>query len=135
MAEPGTKRAGKPGNKGGLGGRRAGAGRKPGSQTSKVAKIAMAVTAEGIQPIEVIIKIMRKAWDEGDFPLAARMADSALPYTTPRLAATTVTHKDALGNLSDGDLAALLAFARTVTTAAIAGLGDGSEEEGTRVSH
>jgi hypothetical protein len=68
-----------------------------------------------MQPIEVVITVMRKAWDEKDYTTATEMAAIALPYTTPRLAATTITHRDALDDLNVDELRALLAFAERPT--------------------
>ena len=44
------------------GGKRPGAGRKPGSVTTKTREIANKAIAEGITPLEVMLNIMREAW-------------------------------------------------------------------------
>jgi hypothetical protein len=54
---------------------------------------------------------MRHAWEQQDYKTAAEMAEVALPYTTPRLASTTVMQKNALDELSLDDLQRLLALA------------------------
>ena len=54
---------------------------------------------------------MRHAWEQQDYKAAAEMAEIALPYTTPRLAATTITQRNALNELSLDDLQKLLALA------------------------
>jgi hypothetical protein len=69
------------------GGKRAGAGRKAGSATRRTREIADQAAAEGITPLEVMLKAMRfhvdaKRWDE-----AATVAKDAAPYVHPRLAA------------------------------------------------
>jgi hypothetical protein len=75
-------------------------GRQRGTPNKRTALIIQKATAEGIEPIEVILRLMRSAWEGGDYVRAAEMADIALPYTTPRLAATTITHQDALSKLT-----------------------------------
>lgn len=54
----------------GRGGRRAGAGRKPGTVTTKTREIAEAAAREGITPLEVMIDNMRFAYEQ------AQMAES-----------------------------------------------------------
>lgn len=72
------------------GGFRPGAGRKPGTQTTKTKeKLAIASKAalEGITPLEVMLAAMRKAYDAEDMKEAATFAKDAAPYVHPRLAA------------------------------------------------
>ena len=80
------------------GGRRSGAGRKKGSLSHKTRAIAARAAAEGITPLEVILRTMRSAWARAStngetvtsFPdalVAAAMAEKAAPYVHPRLAA------------------------------------------------
>jgi hypothetical protein len=78
---------------GGHGGRRAGAGRKPGTVTAKTREIADRASQEGITPLEVMLKAMRlhaegERWDQ-----AAMIAKDAAPYMHPRLATVTVGNK------------------------------------------
>jgi hypothetical protein len=47
--------------------------------------------AEGITPLEVMLRAMRAAWEAGDMPTAVTRAKDAAPYVHPRLAATEVT--------------------------------------------
>lgn len=73
------------------GGKRPGAGRKPGSTTQKTREIADKAISDGMSPLEVMLTAMRKhaeaeMWDE-----AASIAKDAAPYIHPRLAA--VEHK------------------------------------------
>lgn len=90
----------------GRGGRRSGAGRKPGAATRKTREIAEQATAEGITPLEVMLRAMRKfvenaekmaGIDEaGSMTLmkeAADVAKNAAPYMHPRLTAMEVTGK------------------------------------------
>ena len=93
------------------GGARSGAGRPKGSRLQRTAKLAIEVATAGIQPIEVVLSVMRHAWEQQDYKTAAEMAEIALPYTTPRLAATTITQRNALDELSLDDLQKLLALA------------------------
>ncbi len=99
------------------GGKRPGAGRKHGTKNVRSRKhaaaalgrpidaaIAIAASNAGIQPIEVIISVMRHAWEKADYKTAAAMADIALPYCSPRLAAATITHRDPLDELTVDEL-------------------------------
>lgn len=67
------------------GGKREGAGRKPGSANNRSREIADKAMAEGITPLEFMLAVMRDETAEQ----AARMdaAKSAAPYVHPRLAA------------------------------------------------
>ena len=80
------------------GGKRSGAGRKKGSLSHKTRTIAARAAAEGITPLEVILRTMRSAWARAstngetvtsfqDALVAAAMAEKAAPYVHPRLAA------------------------------------------------
>jgi hypothetical protein len=80
------------------GGNRSGAGRKKGSLNLKTRVIAERATAEGITPLEVMLRTMRSAWARAsrngetvtnfkDALIAAAMAEKAAPYVHPRLAA------------------------------------------------
>jgi hypothetical protein len=66
------------------GGRRSGAGRKPGSQLAKTAQIALHLANEGTTPLEFVLAVMR----DDTQPLAMRVdcAKAALPHMHPRLA-------------------------------------------------
>lgn len=72
---------------------------------------AIKVATSGVAPIEVIVSRMRHAWEVEDYETASKMAEIALPYTTPRLAAATITHRDALDDLTIDQLRTLLAAA------------------------
>jgi hypothetical protein len=73
------------------GGRRPGAGRKPGSTTKKTAIIAQQARDAGISPLEVMLSTMRRLWqlhlDSGDLGLAVQasaVAREAAPFCHPR---------------------------------------------------
>lgn len=72
-----------------LGGKRPGAGRKPGSATKRTREIAEKASTEGITPLEVMIKAMRTADAEGNAREAAFYANMAAPYVHPRLASVS----------------------------------------------
>lgn len=69
------------------GGARKGAGRKPGSLTTRTRAIAEQAIAEGITPLEVMLGAMRARYEAGDLLAAASLAKDAAPYVHPRLAA------------------------------------------------
>jgi hypothetical protein len=69
------------------GGRRTGAGRKPGSLNVRSREIAERAAAEGITPLEVMLQAMRQRWDGGDVDGAVSAAEKAAPYVHARLAA------------------------------------------------
>jgi hypothetical protein len=93
----------------------------------KTADKAIEMASSGVQPIEVVITVMRNAWAEKDYKTATQMAEVALPYTTPRLASTVVTHRDALDDLNVDELRALLAFAERPAWIA-SGTGEGEAD-------
>jgi len=77
------------------GGRRPGAGRKPGSKLTKSQLIAAEAREAGISPLEVQLTTMRELWrrahanGEMDADLAAQacaIAKDCAPYVHPRLA-------------------------------------------------
>lgn len=72
------------------GGARPGAGRKKGQLNKlteeRVRHIARAA-ADGITPLEVLLRSMRSAWDEQRTQDAVAYAIAAAPYVHPRLAA------------------------------------------------
>jgi hypothetical protein len=75
------------------GGKRPGAGRpkgKPSQKTIARLKIAEQATAEGITPLDVMLRTMRALWDQdtAEAKLAAcEIAKDAAPYIHPRLSA------------------------------------------------
>ncbi len=72
------------------GGRRPGAGRKKGSQSSKTkARLALVerLSAGAPTPLDVMLAAMEDALARGDMPAAAAFAKDAAPYMHPRLQA------------------------------------------------
>ncbi len=74
------------------GGKRSGAGRKPGAATTKTREIADKAAGEGITPLEVLLKAMRfhmgrfdQLEDTGRLSAACMAAKDAAPYIHPRL--------------------------------------------------
>ena len=67
------------------GGRRPGAGRKPGSAARKTREIADRAAEEGITPLEVMLKAMRIHADAERWDDAASVAKDAAPYMHARL--------------------------------------------------
>jgi len=79
----------------GRGGRRSGAGRKPGSATKRTREIADKAAAEGITPLEYMLQVMRADSKHEDprvqvarEAMRFEAAKAAAPYMHPRLAAT-----------------------------------------------
>ena len=75
----------------GRGGSRPGAGRKKGAASKRTREIADAAVADGLSPLEVMLKAMRFHADAERWDDAADVAKDAAPYIHPRLAA--VEHK------------------------------------------
>jgi hypothetical protein len=78
----------------GHGGKRSGSGRKVGAATAKTREIADQAAADGITPLEVMLKAMRWADSKGDHSAAAGFAQIAAPYCHPRLSAVAHTGGD-----------------------------------------
>lgn len=87
------------------GGKRPGAGRPKGSRspaTIKRKEIAERALAEGITPLEVMLRTMRDHFAAGRLDQASAVAKDAAPYMHPRLAAVEhsgpgggpIEHKD-----------------------------------------
>ena len=83
---------------GGHGGRRPGAGRKPGSRVTKTQLLAAEVREDGVSPLEVQLRTMRALWAEatdsagavidfGKASAACSIARDCASYLHPRLAA------------------------------------------------
>lgn len=85
----------------GRGGKRQGAGRKPGSATKKTRLIAEAAMAEGISPLEYMLNVMRAPSEHEDpkvqiarEAMRFEAAKAAAPYVHPRLAAVEHSGED-----------------------------------------
>lgn len=68
----------------GRGGARPGAGRKPGSANKKSQEIAAKLMAEGLTPLEYMLRVMRDEAEERAVRMDA--AKAAAPYVHPKLA-------------------------------------------------
>lgn len=97
----------------GRGGKRAGSGRKPGTANTKTREIADKAIAEGVSPLEVMLKAMRSFVEAAEkmgngkievvngevitglglLTEASKIAKDAAPYIHPRLAAIDHTSK------------------------------------------
>lgn len=72
------------------GGKRPGAGRKPGTvsaATSKRKEIAEKALSEGVNPLDVMLKVMREAYASENWKDALAAAKEAAPYVHPKLSA------------------------------------------------
>ena len=80
------------------GGRREGAGRRPGAVNKRTREIAMAAAAAGITPLEVLLNTMRAAWARSqdgtiqgdDLMLALSCAERSAAYIHPRIQAVSL---------------------------------------------
>ncbi len=90
------------------GGKRPGAGRKPGSQTKRTQEIVARATASGITPLEYLIETLRDTQNDAKIRFAAAVA--AAPYVHPRLSNATVTTtvKRSVDELTTDELIAAL---------------------------
>lgn len=68
------------------GGKRTGAGRPKGAATRKTKEIADRASAEGVTPLEVMLKAMREHYDKQEYDAAAGIAKDAAPYMHAKLA-------------------------------------------------
>lgn len=86
----------------GRGGKRAGAGRKPGSATKKTREIADKAAEDGLTPLEFMLQIMRGEPPETEdervklsyVEMRFEAAKAAAPYVHPKLAAIEHSGKD-----------------------------------------
>jgi hypothetical protein len=104
------------------GGKREGAGRKPGSPTKRRREILDEAAKDGITPLEVQLRTMRALWDAAnagqtlDFAkatAACAIAKDAAPYLHPRLSNVEAKidltgHEAALAELEEIEAAARL---------------------------
>ena len=84
------------------GGRRPGAGRKPGSMNRCTREALARAEATGITPLEYMLQVMRDP--ETPIPRRDDMAKAAAPYLHPRLNAMSVKAGVDLKELSDEQL-------------------------------
>jgi len=76
------------------GGKRKGAGRKPGAVTKRTRVIAEIAIEQGITPLEVMLRCMRTALALELHDEALDAAKAAAPYIHPKLASIEHTGKD-----------------------------------------
>lgn len=97
------------------GGRRPGAGRKPGSATKRTRAVADQLAEEGVMPLEIITEVMRKVWEEanvggrlnlGKAMQAVALAEKAAPYMHAKLSSVAAEHSGPDGGAiqTDGSL-------------------------------
>ena len=70
------------------GGKRPGAGRPRGSASKKAKVSAAALMRSGRQPLEVLLLVMDKALEDGDWKTAREAAKDAAPYIHQKFSAT-----------------------------------------------
>lgn len=68
------------------GGKREGAGRKPGTPNTKTSEIAARALAEGISPLEFLMKVVRGEYPDADFSHQLDAAKAAAPYCHAKIA-------------------------------------------------
>jgi hypothetical protein len=109
------------------GGKRPGAGRKPGAPNKRTEATIIRAEAGGIMPLDIMLNVMRRSYnralkaeksgDEGGanefFAVAQEQATAAAPYLHPRLKSIEHEHKPVdLSNLTNEQLKALAEFKR-----------------------
>lgn len=126
------------------GGKRPGAGRKPGSATKKTRERADQLTESLVAtakllPLDMMVEAAQHLWSEAVGPdgkvrdrkllvAAATLAKDAAPYIHPRLTSVEAKLTHDFTRLSDADLAAELVAYRS-RALALAGAGSGETEE------
>lgn len=85
------------------GGKRPGAGRKPGSVTKKSRAAAEHFAATGMTPLDVLIDCMTRAYDDEDYKSSAFYANMAAPYIHAKLSSITSnnTHQGSLNLVNE----------------------------------
>jgi hypothetical protein len=76
------------------GGKRIGAGRKAGAATKRTRAIADKAAAEGLTPLEVMLKAMREHADNKRWDEAASIAKDAAPYMHAKLSSIQHTGRN-----------------------------------------
>lgn len=76
------------------GGKRPGAGRKPGVRNKRTRKMLDIVAASGLTPLDCMLTAMRGLAEEKRWVEAADIARAAAPYVHPKLSAIEHTGKD-----------------------------------------
>ena len=97
------------------GGKRPGAGRKPGAVTKKSAAAASKLAKYGPLPLEILVISMRNAWAVKNVELACALADKCAPYFHAKISAKdapVIIAGLAAGKLSERGEAAIAAMGR-----------------------
>lgn len=94
-----------------IGGRRPGAGRKPGSANRKTREIADRAASEGLLPLEYLLSVMRNS--KATMAMRLDAAKAAAPYIHPRLSTVEMQqdvriHETATKEQRDAAVAAAL---------------------------
>lgn len=76
------------------GGLRKRAGRKAGIAKKCSRQIAEQAISEDCSPLEVLLRLMRKAYIDHDFEAAGKYAKDAAPYCHPRMSSVKQSVKD-----------------------------------------
>lgn len=63
---------------------------------------------DALSPLDIMLMAMRAAAKAGNLMTAAAVAKEAAPYVLPKLASTTVTHRDAISDLSYDELVSFM---------------------------
>jgi hypothetical protein len=80
----------------GHGGKRPGAGRKPGATTRRTRATADRDAALGLlDPLDLVLERMRAEYAAGNYAEAVRLAEIALPYKHPKLANLATNNRTA----------------------------------------
>ena len=75
------------------GGRRPGAGRKPGVPNKKKSVVSVRALVSGMTPLDVLLSSMRQLYEDKDYPNAALVAARAAPYVHQKFTATEALAK------------------------------------------
>jgi hypothetical protein len=93
-------------------------GRPKGSISRSTKAILEAAAAKSITPLEVILQNMRRHLKARRWAEAERSAALAAPYMHPKLAATTVTVRPSISEMTDEELNAAAAEAESAANIA-----------------
>lgn len=96
------------------GGSRSGAGRKRGAASKKTRELADKAAAEGITPLEVMLKAMTSHFQAERLDEAAAIAKDAAPYCHPRLQAIEMSGKDGKPIEIDSTMSPAEAYRRVI---------------------
>ena len=86
------------------GGRRPGAGRKPGSTSKAKAQLIERVVARGMTPLDIILESARKLFEAQKYSEASLAAQRAAPFVHQKFAPTSLPAKLHPEQVLQGDL-------------------------------